>query len=125
MGDDSVIRPQMEDEIIGVGDVPRRRRPTEDRKRRQTRGIGPRRRADLNIYDGGLAVVSSEKVDELNRLQVEQNHRHVFSSTGDFTTALRVCEENPAVCDPARQTIEITVTQTGPMTTRFEARVRS
>jgi len=75
-------------------------------------------------YDGGQAVVSSDKVDELNGLQVEQSHRHLFSSTGDFTTAQRVCEENPAVCGPDRQTVEITVTQTGPMTTRFEARVR-
>jgi hypothetical protein len=78
----------------------------------------------LEQYDGGLAGVDPEKVEALNRCQVEQSHRHVFSSTGDFTMAQRVCEENPSVCDPARQTVEITVTQVGPMRTRFEARVR-
>lgn len=75
-------------------------------------------------YDNGLVVFAVENVEVFNRLQVEQCHRHIFCSSGDFTTAERVCRENPAVCDPERATVEITVTQTGPMSTRFEARVR-
>jgi hypothetical protein len=78
----------------------------------------------LEQYNGGSVGFVPEQVEVFNRLQVEQSHRHVFCSSGDFTTAKRVCAENPAVCDPDRQTVEITVTQTGPMSTRFEVRVR-
>lgn len=76
-------------------------------------------------YDSGLVGVSAQAVEDYNRLQVEQSHRHVFTSGGEFTTAQLVCEENPLVCDPERQAVEITVTQVGPMRTRFEARVRA
>jgi hypothetical protein len=75
-------------------------------------------------YDSGLMGVSPAQVGRYNRLQVEQSHRHVFSSTGDFATAQQVCDESPSVCDPERQTVEVTVTQVDPMRTRFEARVR-
>jgi hypothetical protein len=75
-------------------------------------------------YHGGLVGFAPEHVEVFNRLQVEQCHRHVFCSSEDFAAAERVCAENPEVCDPGRQTVEITVTQTGPMSTLFEARVR-
>lgn len=78
----------------------------------------------LEEYDGGLGKIGPEKVEQLNRLQVEQSHRHLFSSTGDFRMARQVCEENPAICDPTCSNVEITVTQSGPMSARFEARVR-
>jgi hypothetical protein len=75
-------------------------------------------------YDGGWLYVSHDEVQGFNRLQVEQSHRHVFSSTGDFTSVKAICANNPAVCDPNRQTVEMIVTQVNPLKTRFEARIR-
>ncbi len=74
--------------------------------------------------DRGRALFTQEQAEVFNRLQVEQSHRHVFSSTDDFTTAEKVCVECPAACAPNRETAEVIVSEVDPTRTRFEVRVR-
>lgn len=78
---------------------------------------------DWEEIDGGVVGIRPEAVEGYNRLQVTRSYRHVFSSSGDFETAKSVCEEDPSVCDPNRKRVEVTVTQIGPLRSRFEARV--
>jgi len=75
---------------------------------------------NLERSDGESVWIDSEQVKALNRIQVEQSHRQIFSLTDDFTTARQVCEENPLVCDPTRQSVEVRTTETSVMSTRLD-----
>jgi hypothetical protein len=61
----------------------------------------------LEDKDGRRFALNDAKVDELNRLQVIQSYRQVYSRSDDFMFAHKVCREHPDACSRQREKTQV------------------
>jgi hypothetical protein len=61
----------------------------------------------FEFIDNKILPLESENILYFNSGQVLRSYRHIYSSVSEFELAVNLCAENPTICDPGRDRIQI------------------
>ena len=56
---------------------------------------------------GTISEMSADDVARFNARQVRQSTQYVFCRDDDFELVRQICDENPDICDPDRQRVDL------------------